>query len=246
MSATPRARTFALAIAGLAATTVAHAGSCAGALGVSSENVYRGISQSEGKASAFGDVHCGFAQDWLAGIGANTIRAPQGRDDVQFTLYLDRRWRLGEDWSAKLGAVHYDTIHAENRAGFQYDELNAAIGWRGRWLTTIAWSPRVGNAYIGTPAGYNGWTRIETNWRQPLGDRVSVDAGLGYARPSGPPPDEYRYANLTLNATIGNAYLSLSRVWTSSLTFRYADFYPPFEFTFPAKRRWVGSVVWVF
>jgi len=230
----------------LAAAPPAYAGSCGGALGVSSENIYRGITQSEGRASAFGDVHCRFAQSWAAGIGANTFRAPWGRSDTQLTFYLDRHWRLDDDWSAKLGVIHYEPLHAQNRAGFQYDELNAAIGWRGRWLTTAAWSPRVGNAYVGTPAGYNGWLRIETAWRQPLGSRVSVDAGLGYAHPSATPPHDYRYANLALNVAIGDAYLSLGRVWTSSLYFRYSEFNPPFEFTFAPKQRWVGSVVWMF
>jgi uncharacterized protein (TIGR02001 family) len=230
----------------LVASPLAHAGSCGGALGLSSENIYRGIAQSEGGVSAFGDIHCTFAQHWVAGIGANTLRPPRNGMDTQFTAYLDRRWRLDDDWSAKLGVIHYEPLHADNRAGFQYDEINAAIGWRGRWLNTVAWSPRVGNAYIGDPAGYNGWLYVETAWRQPLGGRFSLDAALGYAHPSGTPPHDYRYANLALNAAIGDVYVSLSRVWTSSLKFRYNAFKPPFEFTFPSRQRWVGSVVWMF
>lgn len=237
---------MALLLGALVAAPLARAGACAGALGVSSENIYRGIPQSEGRVSAFGDLHCAIAQDWVAGLGANAYRTPWGTDDVQFMLYLDRRWRLDGDWSAKLGAVHYEPLHAANRAGFQYDELNAALGWRGRWQATLAWSPRVGNAYVGTAAGYNGWLRVETGWRLPLGSRVSVDAGLGYAHPSGTPPRDYRYASLALNATFGDAYVSLGRFWTGSLRFRYAAFDPAFEFTAPARQRWVGSVVWLF
>jgi uncharacterized protein (TIGR02001 family) len=246
MSHEPRPLALALALCAVLAAPLAHAGSCGGALGLSSENIYRGISLSEGRRSAFGDVHCAFAQNWVAGIGANTVQASRNGADTQFTVYLDRRWRLDDDWSAKLGVIHYEPFHADNRAGFQYDELNAAIGWRGRWLSTLAWGPRVGNAYIGGPAGYNGWLYIETAWRQPLGGRFSLDAGLGYAHPSASPPHDYHYANLALNAAIGDAYLSLSRVWTRSLNFRYNAFDPPFEFTFPSKQRWVGSVVWMY
>ena len=231
---------------GLVAAAPARAGPCSGALGLSSESIYRGISQSEGRASAFGDLHCALAQDWIVGLGANAIRAPSGRSDTQLTAYLDRRWRLDEDWSAKLGLIHYEPMRAGNRAGFQYDELNAALGWRGRWLLAFAWSPRVGNAYIGDPAGYNGWMRIETTWRQPLGAGFSMDLGLGHAHPSGTPPHDYRYANLALNAAIGDVYLSINRIWTGPLRFRYEALDPPFEFTFPARQRWVGSVAWVF
>lgn len=236
----------ALAFGTVFAAPLAHAGPCAGALGLSSENIYRGISQSEGHLSAFADGHCAFARDWVVGLGANTYRTPRRTDDTQFTLFLDRRWRLDEDWSAKLGLIHYEPLQAENRAGFQYDELNAALGWRGRWLLAFAWSPRVGNAYIGDPAGYNGWMRIETTWRQPLGAGFSMDVGLGHAHPSGTPPHDYRYANLALNAAFGDLYLSINRIWTGPLRFRYEALDPPFEFTFPARKRWVGSVVWLF
>jgi hypothetical protein len=242
----PRSFAVVLAVGILAGFPLACAASCGAALGLSSENLYRGISQSEGRVSAYGDVHCTFARNWVAGIGANTFRAPRSATDVQLTAYLDRRWRLDDDWSARLGAIHYEPLHADKRAGFQYDEINAAIGWRGRWLGTVAWSPRVGNAYIGGPAGYNGWLYVETAWRQPLGGRFSLDAGLGYAHPSGAPPHDYRYANLTLNANVGDAYLSLGRVWTSSLGFRYNAFNPPFEFRFPSRQRWVWSLVWMF
>jgi hypothetical protein len=230
----------------LAAGGPAQAESCGGALGLSSQNIHRGIALSEGRISAFGDLHCPFAEHWVAGIGANTIRTPQGRDDVQVTAYLDRRWRLGDAWSAKLGLIHYEPLQAGNRAGFQYDELIAALGWNGRWLATLAWSPRAGNAYIGEPAGDNGWLRVETAWRQSLGGRFSLDAGLGHAHPSGAPPQDYQYASLTINAAFGDAYVSLGRIWTGPRRLRYETYDPAFEFTFPAGRRWLGSVVWLF
>jgi hypothetical protein len=246
MRPAPRTLAIGMSLGALFATPLAQAKNCGGALGLSSENIYRGISQSDGRVSAFADVHCAVAQNWIAGIGANTIHIPRGGADTQFTLYLDRRWRLDDDWSAKIGAIHYEPLHAENRAGFQYNELNVATGWRGRWLGTVAWSPRVGNAYIGAAAGFNGWLRVETAWRQPIGGRFSLDAGLGYAHPSGTPPHDYHYANMALNASIGDAYLSLSRVWTSALFFRYNEFDPAFEFTFPSQQRWEGSLVWMF
>jgi hypothetical protein len=246
MSPAPRTLATGIVLVGLVATSLAQAETCGGALGLSSENIYRGISQSDGRVSGFADVHCAVAQNWIAGIGANTIHIPRGGADTQFTVYLDRRWRLDDDWSAKLGVIHYEPRRAENRAGFQYDEFNAAIGWRGRWLGTVAWSPRVGNAYIGAAAGYNGWLRVETTWRQPIGGRFSLDAGVGYAHPSATPPHDYHYANLALNASIGDAYLSLSHVWTRALFFRYNEIDPAFEFTFPSQQRWVGSLVWMF
>ena len=237
---------FALGLGGLALAPFASAADCAGALGLNSENIYRGIPQSEGRFSAFGDAHCTFAPGWVVGIGASTMRTPEEQADTQLTAYLDRYWRLGDDWSAKIGVVHFEPLQAANRVGYQYDEINAVIAFRGRWLTTMAWTPRVGNAYIGTPAGYNGWLRIESAWRQPLGSLFSLDAGIGYAHPSSNPPQDYHYANLALNVAIDDVYLGLNRIWTSARKYRYADFDSPFEFTFPAEQYWLGSVLWMF
>jgi uncharacterized protein (TIGR02001 family) len=238
-----------LAVAGLVAllaTAGAQAADCTGAVGLNSENVYRGIPQSEGQVSAFGDLNCRFARDWVGGIGASTLRTPARGADVQFGIYLDRHWRFGEDWAGKLGIIHFEPLHAESRVGYRYDEISAAIGFRGRWLTTLAWTPRVGNPYVGAAAGYNGWLRIETAWRQPLGEVFTLDAGIGYAHPSANPPQDYHYANLALGAAIGHAQFGLNRIWTSSRRFHYTGFNPPFEFTFPAEQRWLGSVLWVF
>ena len=246
MSPASRLPASILGCALLPAVLPASAADCGGALGLNSENIYRGISQSEGRVSVFGDAHCTFAPSWVAGIGASTIRTPSASTDVQLTAYIDRHWRLGDDWSAKLGIVHFEPLRAANRVGYRYDEINAAIGFRGRWLTSVAWTPRVGNAYIGTPAGYNGWLRIETAWRQPLGGHLSLDAGIGYAHPTGAPPQSYHYANLALTAAVGDVYFGLNRIWTSSRTFRYTELDPPFEFTFGAERFWLGSAVWLF
>lgn len=230
----------------LAAATRVQAADCSGALGLNSENIYHGIPQSEGQVSAVGALNCQFSQGWVGGIGASTMRTPARGADLQLGLHLDRHWRLGDDWSARLGVIHFEPLHEESRVGYRYDEINATLGFRGRWLTTLTWTPRVGNPYVGAAAGYNGWLRVETAWRQPLGEVFSLDAGIGYAHPSGNPPQDYRYANLALSAVVGDVQLGINRIWTGARRFHYTGFDPPFEFTFPAEHRWLGSVLWLF
>lgn len=238
-------RCIALGLALLAPAT-ARPADCGGALGLSSENLRFGISLSEGRPSAFADAHCRFAQNWDVGIGAASVRSPAGRATTQVSFYLDRHWPLGEDWSFQLGVSHYEPAAVELRPAYRYDEARAYLAWRGQWMLGLNASPRVGNAYLGAGVGYNGWWRAESSWRQPFADRYSLDAGLGLAHATGTPPLDYRYANLTLNANFGDAYLSLTRVWTSARRLRYDFTEPPFEFRFAPDQRWVGSVMWMF
>ncbi|MGB0134844.1 hypothetical protein [Dokdonella sp.] len=231
---------------GCLAMPSANAGQWGGAIGASSENIYRGIALSDGQWSGYGDIHYEFSPRWIAGIGANSIRLPGQPEDIQLTFYLDRRWRLGEDWIAKLGFVHYDTVRASNRTGLQYDEINAAISYRGRWLGSLAWSPKVGNAYAPELSPDSSWLWLETAWRQSLGERFSLDLGLGFAQASGTTPGDYRYASVGLNYSLGRAYFSASHIWTDRLTYTYGSGASGFVFELPAQNRWVGSLTWTF
>lgn len=234
-----------LCIACLAASDAA-AGNCGGAVGASSVNIYRGFDLSDGQWSGLADVHCEFATNWTAGAGASTVGLPGLPEDVQLAVYLDRRWRLADDWNAKLGLIHYDTLRAANRPGLQYDEVNAAISFRGRWLASLAWSPAVGNAYAPGFSGDNSWVWLESAWRQPLGDRFSADVGVGFARPSGRTPGNYRYASVGMNFYWSSVVLNTSYIWTERLTYTYDRPGQSFVFEQPAQHRWTGSLIWMF
>jgi len=224
----------------------ARAGQWGGAIGATSDTVYRGIDLSDGQWGGLGDIHYEFSAPWVVGIGANSIQLPGRPEDVQLTLYLDRRWRFAEDWSAKLGFVHYDTMRASGRAGLRYDEINAAVGWRGRWQASLAWSPKVGNAYAPELSEDSSWLWLETAWHQPLVDRFSIDVGLGFARTSGNTPENYRYASAGINYSLGSVVFNASHIWTDTLTYTYGRGGQAFVFELPAQDRWVGSLVWMF
>lgn len=242
----PRTGMLASLLLGCVGAAEAGESRCGGALGASSDNIYRGLDLSDGQWGGLGDIHCEFTSQWIAGLGATTIRLPGLPEDIQLLVYLDRRWRLSDDWSAKLGLVHYDTLKATNRPGLQYDEINAAISYRGRWLASLAWSPKVGNAYAPGLSGDDAWLWLETAWRQPLGDRFSMDLGIGFARPSGQTPDDYRYASFGLNFYWNSVVFNASHIWTDTLTYTYGRPGASFVFELPAENRWTGSVVWMF
>lgn len=226
--------------------TQAQAQTWSGALGVASENIYRGIGQSRGDPSLFANLYLNIDGNWVAGVAASTVHPDDRPADTQLSLHLDRRWRINPDWSANLGLAHYDSTHAENHEGLRYDELSSSLSWRGRWSATLAWSPRVNNAYLQVVEKPAAWVWGESTWHQPLGTRFSIDAGIGYAHALHGPPTDYHYANVGVNLALGNASFGLGRIWTSEREFRYERSGVPYEVTQPSRQRWVGSLMWLF
>ncbi|MGN6519895.1 MAG: hypothetical protein ACTHK2_10785 [Dokdonella sp.] len=231
----------------LALTPVAHAaGRCGGAVGLSSDNLYRGTSLTDGRPAWFADGHCEFADGWVAGASISTVHLPTRGRNAQLGLYLDRRWQLDDDWSAKIGAVHYDAFHHGRAEGLRYDELNAVIGYRGFWRASIAWSPNATDLYFGGAGTTHRTVWAETTFHRPLAGRLSADLGLGIALPGGQGERSYRYGSIGASYAIGDVYFYASRIWTDSLSWSFDYLGETYTATSPSNAQWVGSVVWSF
>jgi hypothetical protein len=222
------------------------AADCAGLVGVSSDNIYRGVSLTDGRPAWLADGHCRFGDGWVGGVAAGAVHLPGRARDAQLSLYLDRRWQLDEDWSAKLGAVHYDALHHGREDGLRYDELDAAIGYRAFWRASIAWSPNATDMYFGGSGKTHRAVWVETTFHRPLVGRLSADLGLGIARPDGPGQRTYRYGSVGASYGIGDVYFYASRIWTDSLTWSFQYLGQTYTATSPSEARWVGSLVWSF
>jgi len=231
----------------LALTPAAHAvGPCGGTVGLSSDNVYRGISLTDGRPAALADTHCEFGDGWVAGAGATSVHLPGRSRNAQLALYLDHRWQIDDDWSAKVGAVHYDAFRHGREDGLRYDEVNVALGYRGFWRASIAWSPNATDMYFGGSGKTHRTTWVETTFHRPLVGRLSTDLGLGIAMPGGRGEHSYRYGSIGASYGIGDVYLYASRIWTDSLTWSYDYFGQTYTATLPSEATWVGSVIWSF
>lgn len=236
-----------LLIAGAAMRPAGAAQAVAGSLGLASDNVYRGISLDAGRPAWVADLHYAIGSDWIIGIGAGSERTRHRAPGAQLTAYLDRRWQVDGDWAAKVGAVHYDSsagIYGRRR----YDELNAAIGWRGRWQLTLALSPDMYGPYsLYAQRRHGVVTWVETTWHQPLAARLAIDAGVGYADLERIHARSYGYANLGFSYGLGDTVLYASRIWTGPRRTVAAPAYGAYYQTdIPAHSRWVASLIWTF
>lgn len=175
----------------------------------------------------------------MIGLGASAERPPRESAGAQFTAYIDRRWRLGENWAAQIGVVHYDSPWNAWSNEVRYNELNAAIGFRGRWRWAIALSPDT-TAVDGLWTVRKGFAaNTEITFHQPLGGRLAADIGLGYANRERISGGRHAYGNAGLSYAIEDFYIYSSVVWTTSRTFSYTAAPDP-------GARWVNSLAWSF
>ena len=151
----------------------------------------------------------------------------------------------GDGMDAGGRATHGAVAGCAGTAGrYSYDELNAAIGYRGRWRASIALSPNAGASYAARQvrSGFGAWA--ELTYHQPIVDRFSADIGIGYAELTQRGVRNYRYGSAGFSYRVGDAYLYLARVWTSPLIGAYPD--NPYSATSPVRARWIASVIWSF
>jgi uncharacterized protein (TIGR02001 family) len=229
-----------------------------GAVGYGSDNVYRGVSLSSGLPAWLADLHYGFGTDWVAGIGVSQERPPFQSSGAQFTLYLDRRWQFDEDWSGKLGLVHYESPWNVWRDELDYNELTAAVGWRGRVRLSVSLSPDTPGIFRRDGAETDAAAAAELSYNQPIHGRLAANAGLGYVTVRNairldPYPDsagrarpfqryadlDYTYGSAGLSYGIGDFYVYTSLLWASSGAQRYNT-------GSPDRTRWVTTFVWSF
>jgi hypothetical protein len=180
----------------------------------------------------------------VVGAGASGVRPRHDTPGSQITLYLDRRWQFDEDWSAKIGVAHYDWPGSFWREELNYDEINAVIGYRGRWTMSIAASPNATGTYSFEHSRTGLATWFELGFHQPIAGRLGADLGVGYADRRNTGDYNYRYASVGLNYGIGDAHVFLSGLWTSKVA---ADYWwdAPAQ-TAQTRSRWVASLIWAF
>ena len=232
----------------------AHAADCGGAVGLGSDNVYRGISLGGRHPSWIVDGHCRFDDGWVAGAGGSRVRLEGRRPNAQLSLYVDRNWQIDDDWGGKIGVVHYDGARRGRRDGLRYDEINAALGYKGFWRVSVAISPNATNLYFTNAiaplpdgAGKSHWaTSAEMTFHQPLIGRLAADTGIGVSIPGGKGESSYRYANIGLSYGIGDVNLYASRIWTDSISWEYQNLGETFVMRLPSHADWVATVIWTF
>jgi uncharacterized protein (TIGR02001 family) len=215
-----------------------------GSIGVSSDYVVRGITESDDRPAVQGDLHYRVGDGTLTGafggVSASSIRrAPDSGTAADLSGYLGYARSFSDDWSGKLMYVHYAWPGTMPRRVYDYDEFSATAGWRDRVFGSVAWSPdRAAYSEYGGASGRSA-RACDLFLRQPLPKAFSADAGIGYQDLRGLAGQGYYYWNAGLGYELGQAQLDVSYVGSAATPpGLYADGYP--------THHWTVTLLWNF
>ena len=226
----------ALAVLLLLAARAADAAAFGGALGASSDNVFRGISESAGDPSVQAEAHHAWDTGAFAGLrGASiTKRAPYRSDDtIQLDAFAGYAFGWGGAWDGRALLVHYDYPWSDPRRR-GYDEVALQATWLRRLTVAVAASPNHPGAGGSRRPAYD----YELGLRWPVAGALSVDAGIGYYDLS--QAYDVAYAYWSAGASYAWRRATLALAWIG------ADEEARAGYGELADDRLVGSVLWAF
>jgi uncharacterized protein (TIGR02001 family) len=151
----------------------------AGSLGLASDDVFRGVTQSDGQISPQTDLHATVGP-WFGGISAEGVRRDDARAGAELIGYLGLQQPLGDDWSGRVMLRHYDYPGSQFRTRYNYDELGLSLAWRERIMLTVIASPDTyARDYLGNYGSGKAFC-YELVGRQALPAGFAAVAGVGY------------------------------------------------------------------
>lgn len=222
----------------LSLAAAAHAQSLGGSVGVATDDLFRGLSENNGRLSPQADLHLLVGQ-WYGGVAAEEVTRQKNKSaGVEVIAYAGYQQRLAQDWSARVTLRHYDYPGNSLRSLYDYDELAVSVGWRERVILTAIASPDTYNRDYQGNYGSGAAFCYELQARQPLRHALSAVAGLGYY-------------DLRRQVGSGYAYWSAGlqdrwRAWAFDLRYVGTDGTARNHFKDDAGDRLVLSAFWLF
>ena len=175
-----------------------------GNLALTSDYIYRGVSESDGRAALQADMHATTPGGRFAGLWASTRdHALEPGAGYDFEIYLGSRIELGSAWNATVSARSRYLVGGRQEASNDYQELSGTLSWLDRWTLTLSAVPSAVRYWY-----YQRLTRspawiADTTGQWLIGEGLFVTGGAGYYRSSGTGPGRlaatgYPYGNVGL------------------------------------------------
>jgi uncharacterized protein (TIGR02001 family) len=211
-----------------------------GSLAVTSDYVYRGLSQTEGRPAVQGAVHVRSESGWSTGILASTVNraaGPSARSEID--LQLSKAWALSPDWNLLLSAHHYFYPDDSQAQPYEYDELVASLSYQNWLTTTVSWSPNTSRFSRDEFVSNRTARSYEVTALQPLTPALSLYGGVGHYDLQDLFDNGYWYWNAGISYCVGKLQMDLSHIDTDHTARRLFDYEV-------SKRRWAAALSWRF
>jgi uncharacterized protein (TIGR02001 family) len=164
----------------------AYSGEVAGSIALTSDYMYRGLSQTRGAPALQGDIH--YSSDHGASLGAwassvhyNDTYGTQAEIDV----YAGLRRALPKDFELRTAVAYYIYPWNINNRSYNFVELSSSLTFRDTVSATVSWAPNVtryaglGNVATGKTWAYD----LASSWplyESAAGVSITWDLGVGY------------------------------------------------------------------
>lgn len=165
----------------MALVPAAHAEGWGGSVGVVSDYVYRGLTQSDNQPAGQLDGHYYDASGWFAGLWASSVRrAPWYPVSAEFDPYLGWQTAFAGPWTARVAAVRHEYPWNNPGGRYSYDEVTGTVAFADRAVLSVSLSPDTTIETRSEQTGRHLAMSYDLALRQPLPYAFSADAGVGY------------------------------------------------------------------
>jgi uncharacterized protein (TIGR02001 family) len=194
-------------------------GQWSGQIAVTSDYVFRGVSQSDGHPAVQGSLAYGglsgfYLGAWASSLDQNDWYYPAGAADVEIDVFAGYARPLSDHWSAEVQATGYIYPAEGEVVSYDYAELEVALSYREALRLSVAWSP---DAALVTREGLIEDGRsfaTELSLHQPLNRWLSLVAGIGYRDIERASTGGYGYWNAGFTAQKGSLSIDLAQYGT--------------------------------
>jgi Bacterial protein of unknown function (Gcw_chp) len=231
----------------------AMAASVGGNVSVTSEYIYRGLSESDGHAAMQVDLHASTQGGTFLGVWGSTRSQnlePGARYDVE--LYAGHRFDLSSSWNATLNALSYHYVGGGRDLSNDYQEVSASVSYLDRWTVSLSAIPNAVR-YGWRPGAYYRLGRYPAyaadstgQWLLTEGLFLTGGVGYYYFSASGASPGEA--ALPAAGYLYGNVGFAFEREgWRVDVGYYFAQQEAHRIFPYPiANNRFAGTVSWHF
>ena len=195
-----------LAAAALALPALsANAADLSGYLTLTSDYVWRGVTQSEGDPAIQLGGEVSFRSGVYAGLWGSTVDINNGGNrqrDAEVNYYLGYGFDVASQWALGTTLVVYTYPGQTGPINYNYEEYAISINYDDRVWLEYAWSP-----------GYYGFDidshNVELIAEWSAGEHLIVSGGAGYFNFSSPLDDAYAYWNVGLTWPVNRFSIDL-------------------------------------
>jgi uncharacterized protein Gcw-chp len=160
-----------------------------GSLALTSDFIYRGVSESNGHGAVQADLHADSAGTFIGAWSSTRDHSLDPYADYDLEVYLGHRFDLSSTWSATLSARARYFLGGAQEGSADYQEISGSLTYLDRLTLSLTSIPNALHYWFESRVGRSpAWVADTTGQWLVRGEGLFVTGGAGYyyASASGP------------------------------------------------------------